>query len=466
MNEVELRVPLGLGESLQEIIYRGGTHEYVAFGLVSHARLGGRDTLLLRRALPLPEEAYRNDHEHGAAWRGMAMVPVIDEAMNEGLGIIVFHAHPHRGRPNLSSDDHASAERLLPMFRQRVPSRPHGSIVLSQTHAGGIILMPGETQPRTAVAVRWYGAAILRWPASEEVITALEDPTIQRQALVVGGTGQEIFRRARVAVVGLGGGGSHLVQQLAHLGIGEIIAIDPDRVERSNRHRLIGLTWLDVWLRRRKADVMRRLVRRIRMRSRCRGIPVEVPEPAAVEAIKEADVIVGCLDNLHTRLDLQDLAWRFLIPYIDIGVSIRPVEAAQNRGPRVAIGGNVITLIPGGFCLWCCGFLSEEKLALELAGPNRSYFQNRQGEAQVVSLNGIVASQAVSEVLQLLTGFAGTGIRHANVAVDHSKTNQRGFKKLDGTRGTLEEWGAIRRPACEHCNTTLARGAVTWSAIN
>jgi hypothetical protein len=212
-------------------------------------------------------------------------------------------------------------------------------------------------------------------------------------------------------------------------------------VKRSNRHRLIGLTRPDIWLKRRKVAVMRRLVRQIGTGSGCRGIPVRVPEPTAVEALKGADIIIGCVDNLHARLDLQDLAWRFLIPYVDIGVSIRPVEDAQDASPRVVIGGNVITLIPGGFCLWCCGFLSEEKLAWELAGPNRSYFQNKMGEAQVVSLNGIIASQAVSEVLQLLTGFAWSGIRRAEVGVDPHGADQRGFKKLNGTRGTLQEGG-------------------------
>jgi hypothetical protein len=188
-----------------------------------------------------------------------------------------------------------------------------------------------------------------------------------------------------------------------------------------------------------------------------------VPEAVAVEAIKHADIIVGCLDNLHARLDLQELSWRFLIPYVDIGVSIRPVEDAGESDPRVSIGGNVITLIPGGFCLWCCGFLSEEKLALERNGPNRSYFQNRTGEAQVVSFNGIVASQAANEVLQLLTGFAGTGISFADVASNLDATAQRGFKKFNGTAGTLAEWGASRRVTCAHCLTTLAGGAVTWS---
>lgn len=463
MNEVEIRVPLGLGETLQDIVYRTGPHEYVAFGLVSHACLRGRDTLLLRRVVPLAEAAYRADSRHGATWGGMAMVPVIEQAMNEGLGIVIFHAHLHRGPPSFSSVDRASAERLLPLFQQRVPTRPHGSVVLSHTHASGIIVMPDGTQFRTAVSVRWYGSAISNWPALDKNTTTPKDPIFERQALVVGGPGQEILRSACVAVVGLGGGGSHVVQQLAHLGVGEIIIIDDDRVERTNRHRLVGLSPLDVWFRRKKADVMYRIVRRIRSGSKCHRIPAKVPEPIAVEALQRADIIVGCIDNLHTRMDIQDIAWRFLIPYVDVGVSIRAIENTEEAAPRVSIGGNVITLIPGGFCLWCCGFLSEEKLALELDGPNRSYFQNRKGEAQVVSFNGVVASQAVNEVLQLLTGFAGSGIRYVDLTADVKGTQQRGFKKLNGTLGTLEEWGAGRRHTCTLCADTLGRGTVVWS---
>ena len=46
------------------------------------------------------------------------------------------------------------------MFRALVPARPHGSLVLSRTHTGGIIMMPGESAPRTNIDVRWLDAAI------------------------------------------------------------------------------------------------------------------------------------------------------------------------------------------------------------------------------------------------------------------------------------------------------------------
>jgi hypothetical protein len=107
--------------------------------------------------------------------------------------------------------------------------------------------------------------------------------------------------------------------------------------------------------------------------------------------------------------------------------------------------------------------LSNEKLDAELEGPNRNYFENRDGEAQVVSLNGLVASQAVTEVLQLLTGFGGSGLRRRDIELDSQSGLQRGFRKLNGVRGTLEDWGAARRSDCSFCSSMVGAGAVSWS---
>ena len=82
-----------------------------------------------------------------------------------------------------------------------------------------------------------------------------------------------------------------------------------------------------------------------------------------------------------------------------------------------------------------------------------------EGAAQVVSLNGVIASQAVTEVLQLLTGFGGAGLRRSHFALPHEPDLQRGFRKLDGVRGTLEDWGASRRPDCSFCVSALGAGA-------
>src|SRR5262249_45748839 len=146
-------------------------------------------------------------------------------------------------------------------------------------------------------------------------------------------------------------------------------------------------------------DVMAALVTRVGLGTQFVSVPAAVPSPEAVAAIREADIIVGCLDNYHARADLQQLAWRLLIPYIDIGLRIDPDR--REALPDAWIGGNVSTLLPGSHCLWCAGYLTQAKLDLETGGRDRSYLHSGPGAAQVVSFNGVLASQAVSEVLQL-----------------------------------------------------------------
>lgn len=464
---VELRIPFGVGERLQQIVYQPGTHEYVAFGLVSHAHLGTTDVLFVRDVIGLDENQYQYAPGHGASWRGTSMLPITERATAEALGIIVFHAHDHHGKTNMSGDDNQSARRLLPFFQRRVPARPHASIVLSRDDAAGLFLSPGQDHPaRREVRVRWYGQSILDWPA--RLATRSRTARFHRQELIIGADGQDTLARSSIAVVGLGGGGSHVVQQLAHLGIGHLILIDHDHATPDNQHRLIGMTRLDGLLRRRKTSIQRRQVRRINRNMRVTLINERIPERAAVNAIKQADLIIACVDNLDARVDLQQLASRYLIPYIDIGLKARPVTPSSPEEARVAIGGNVSTYRPGGPCLWCTDFLSDEKLTADRGHPDRTYandIDGRPGEAQVVSMNGLLASQAVNEALQLLTGYAGTSINTASLLKKNDETGVViGYKKFLGSKGTLDEWGARRRKDCTHCRDDFACGDPPWPA--
>ena len=458
MNDVQLRVPFGLGHRLRTLVYARASHEVVAFCLVSHAEVCNTTVLLVRDVVALGERAYVDDPEHGAAWRGAAMLPVIDRAIEEGLGIMLVHAHDFAVKAGLSTDDLSSGRRLVPMFQARVPARPHGSLVLGRCTAAGYLAMPGRDPELVEdVRVRWLGEAIVDWPGAVGD-PALDLEVFDRQALVVGDQAQ--LSGARVAVVGLSGGGSPVVQQLALAGVGTIIGIDDDRCDRSGQHRVVGMTPDDVREQTPKTHVMSRLVQSIGTGSNFVGIDARVPDHRTVEALISADVIVGCVDNLHARADLMEIAWRYAIPYVDIGVTVRALEAKASE-PRVAVGGNVYVFIPGGFCAWCCGFLSADKLRTELQGrADRSYFENRRGEAQVASFNATAAGAAVSEAIQLLTAYRGSSLDPDAVWIDGGL--QRGALKFDGLRGTLQEWGARRRTSCRHCNTVLGAGSVLW----
>jgi len=441
---VEIRIPGRIGKQLKEEVLRRGGHEHVVFALASSAETADKTLILVKKILTLHEEQYVETRYHGAMWRGSSTLDIINEAIDRKLGIFIFHAHDHSGKVGLSQDDLQSAQTLLPSYQNLVPWRPHGSIVIGKEHAAGVVLMPEARSLATISRLRWLDNSIVDWDeASSVALSKTFDRMYDRQTLLIGSRGQELLNRAKIAVVGLSGGGSHIVQQAAHLGIGEIIGIDADSVEEENRHRLIGVSRFDVRLKRRKTSVMSRLVARINRDVKFTSIPYNVPAQAALDQLKRADIIVGCVDSLQARSDIQEISQRYLIPYIDIGLLIIPDQSSQS------IGGNVLSLIPGMFCMWCIGFLSDRKLAEETGGRPRSYFQGTPKQAQVVSFNGLLASAAMNEVLHLVTGYR--------------QNNDVGtIKKFDGNKGTLEDWVFNTHDSCAKCETQIAAGDPVW----
>lgn len=71
------------------------------------------------------------------------------------------------------------------------------------------------------------------------------------------------MRQLRVAVVGCSGTGSIVVEQLARLGVGHLILVDPDVVEYKNLNRILNSTNEDAALRRSKVEVMARAIARM-----------------------------------------------------------------------------------------------------------------------------------------------------------------------------------------------------------
>ena len=175
-----------------------------------------------------------------------------------------------------------------------------------------------------------------------------------------------------------------------------------------------------------------------------------VPEPDVVDALKRADIIIGCVNNLHARADLNEIAWRYCIPYVDIGL----IVATDGRdgvapAPITAISGNITTLLPGGPCLWCTRFVSKGKLDRETGGRGRPYLQSDdERNAYVTAFNGTLACEAANEVLRLLTG-----IRRGN----EMKRIYNGFS------GTMLECTTNKRADCGVCGTTLSSGDPLWN---
>jgi hypothetical protein len=223
----------------------------------------------------------------------------------------------------------------------------------------------------------------------------MSDNRFSRQSFL-GEKSQDIIEKALVGITGLGGGGSHIVQQLAHVGFLNYRIYDPDVSNDSNLNRLVGANENDPIEQTLKIEIATRVIKGLR--------PEAVVEAHAQwwqdkpEPLRDCDLIFGCVDGFTERRELEACARHYLIPLIDVGID---VHCVGDEPPRM--GGQIILSMPGGPCMFCLGFLNERILARE---------GERYGDAgprpQVIWPNGVLASTAVGIAIDLLTDWTRT----------------------------------------------------------
>ena len=94
----------------------------------------------------------------------------------------------------------------------------------------------------------------------------MDNDRFDRNMRFFGKEGQERLGAAKVAVVGIGGLGTHVVQQLALLGVGQLSLIDPQDLDRTNFNRYIGVRYDDPVPGTFKVDLGARMVEQINPR--------------------------------------------------------------------------------------------------------------------------------------------------------------------------------------------------------
>ena len=199
-----------------------------------------------------------------------------------------------------------------------------------------------------------------------------------------------ILDRLTVAIVGLGGGGSHIAQQLAHLGVRRFVLFDPDRIEESNLNRLVGGTLADVRGHEFKVQIAARVIRLVTPMAEV--ISVDRPWQEKADYLRDCDIIFGCIDTFAGRDEIERVARRYLVPYIDIGLDV------HGTAGQYFISGQVALSMPGESCLHCMNVLRPDLLAEEAAQYGKAG-----GRPQVVWANGALASTAVGAMVQLVT---------------------------------------------------------------
>jgi len=243
-----------------------------------------------------------------------------------------------------------------------------------------------------------------------------------------------------VGIVGLCGGGSHVAQQLAHIGVGRFRLFDPDKADETNTGRMVGLSAKDTEYKPLKTDVIARRILEINPAAEVATYPV--PWQQASEAMKLCHTVFGCVDRYQPRDELERFCRRYLVPYIDVGMDV------HGEGFPYRIAGQVIVSLPGRPCLRCFGFITDERLQEEA----RRY-GDVGGRPQVVWPNGVLASTAVGAFIQLIAPW--------------SEDAPPLYTEYDGNRFRLfpsHRLAPLSHHTCPHYPLADGLGDVNWSS--
>src|SRR6056297_2956706 len=132
------------------------------------------------------------------------------------------------------------------------------------------------------------------------------------------GWNQKILKDAKVLIAGVGGLGCEIAKNLAMVGVGNILLVDLDIIEHSNLNRQI--LFVDAPIGESKAHAAAKKLRQVNPTIKISGYHTSL-ENLPPKAYRIADVIVGGLDSVNARLNLNAQAVRFKKPLVDGGVS-------------------------------------------------------------------------------------------------------------------------------------------------
>jgi len=260
------------------------------------------------------------------------------------------------------------------------------------------------------------------------------DARYARHIGLFGAEGQERIAATSAAIVGLGGLGCHVAQQVAYLGVTNFALADADAVSKSNLNRLVGAGEGDVGAP--KVEIAARVIGSIQPNARVDIAPAPFNAYSPPAEFARATVLFGCVDEDSARLELVRHASAHEVPYIDLASDV----AAGGE-----FGGRVVFAKDGERCLSCLGELDQHALARAQMTPEQRAADDRiygierdalnDGGPSVVSINGVVASLAVTEFMAWRTGLR----------------EPAGHLNYRGDRGTVGRRADPERTYCHYC---------------
>lgn len=229
----------------------------------------------------------------------------------------------------------------------------------------------------------------------------------------IGEVGQAKLLNSSAVIIGCGALGCSIATLLVRAGVGKIKIVDRDFVEYHNLQRQVLFDEDDVRTELPKAIAAERHLKKVNSTVEIQGIVADVNYTNIEGFCRGANVILDGLDNLETRLLINDVALKHSIPWV--------------YGGAIASNGMTMTILPCVTpCFRCISPVlppAEARLSCETAGV-------------VGTVPAIIGALGATEAMKIITG---------------SGTINRDLTIIDVWKGTWDYVKISRVQSCPAC---------------
>lgn len=218
----------------------------------------------------------------------------------------------------------------------------------------------------------------------------------------------------RIAIIGLGGIGMLVCEQLARAGFSRFVLVDHDHVEATNLNRLNGTTKKDIG--KKKIVVARRLIQSchaslgIKSEIQCFGQDIYVAQGNVRSAVKKCDLVLALTDDNLSRITCLNLAFDAGAEFLSAGVDVRLSQQGYVEGLWAEVVGGE----RGRFCPVCANRLDPSQAGVEarkyiggdvLRHAHANGYLPDVSAPSVMSLNSTAAGALVLEIQRRVSGI-------------------------------------------------------------
>lgn len=420
---------------IQKHLFPEDGKEAIAFALCGRAQAADRLILTVHEVLTVPYENCEREDDY-LHWKTKDVLPFMNKAMDKHMGIMRIHSHPG-GWPHFSKYDLATDKEFFGSLMNAwcEDGLPHLSAVMlpGGKVIGLVYYADGTVRELDSVMVVGERLQMARYYEKKQEDAPPDEALRNIQAFGEGT--YNTFKNLRIGIIGCSGTGCHVIEQLMRLQVGELVLVDPDTIEAKNLNRLVGTGKRDIG--KLKVVFYKNYVIRSGLRVKVLPFPFNLYQSdEARRTLSTCDVIFGCVDSASGRVLMNQISTFYLIPYIDMGVSLE----ADGAGGVSYVGAQMDYLIPGKSSLLSRGSVHPEDVAAELERLfNPALYEQHQREhyirnilvnrPAVISVNGLIAQLAV---LNLIDRFVGYRNEHPKANVRVLLHEDAVFKKAEG----------------------------------